>query len=192
MAVWTHGDVARLPVATNRTLSFDAVFRNEHDFVWRTLRHYGVPDVGLDDATQDVFVVVHRRLADFDGRAPLRSWLIGIARRVGSRYRSRTAAEAQRETPLGVVEPSSADPGPHSRAIRVEAADFVTTFLTGLPPKLRVAFQLCEVEGMSAPEVGDVLGIPVNTVYSRLRLARARFERALERRQLREKRSNAR
>ncbi len=192
MAVCTHGDVARFPVATNWTLSFDAVFRDEHDFVWRTLRHYGVPDAGLDDATQDVFVVVHRRLADFDGRAPLRSWLIGIARRVASRHRSRTAAQARREAPLGVVEPSSGDPGPHSGAIRVEAADFVTTFLDGLAPKLRVVFQLCEIEGMSAPEVGDVLGIPVNTVYSRLRLARARFERALERRQLREKRSNAR
>ena len=192
MAVCTHGDVARLPVATNRTLSFDAVFRDEHDFVWRTLRHYGVPDPGLDDATQDVFVVVHRRLADFDARAPLRSWLIGIARRVASRHRSRTAAQAQRETSLGVVEPSSNDPGPHSGAIRVEAADFVTTFLDGLAPKLRVVFQLCEIEGMSAPEVAEALGIPVNTVYSRLRLARARFEGALERRQLREKRSNLR
>ncbi len=192
MAVWTHGDVARLPVATHRTLSFDAVFRDEHDFVWRTLRHYGVVDAGLDDATQDVFVVVHRRLADFDGRAPLRSWLIGIARRVASRHRSRAAAQVQREAPLGFVEPTSADPGPHSRAIRVEAADFVTTFLDGLPPKLRVVFELCEIEGMSAPEVGEVLGIPINTVYSRLRLARARFEHALERRRLREKRSNAR
>lgn len=192
MAVCTHGDVARLPVVTNRTLSFDAVFRDEHDFVWRTLRHYGVPDAGLDDATQDVFVVVHRRLSDFDGRSPLRSWLIGIARRVASRHRSRTAAQAQRETPLGVVEPSSGDPGPHSGAIRIEAADFVATFLEALPPKLRVVFQLCEIEGMSAPEVADVLGASVNTVYSRLRLARARFERALERRQLREERSNTR
>lgn len=192
MAVCTHGDVARLPVATNRTLSFDAVFRDEHDFVWRTLRHYGVPGAGLDDATQDVFVVVHRRLADFDGRAPLRSWLIGIARRVASRHRSRTAVQAQREAPLGGLEPTSAELGPHSQAIRVEAVDFVTTFLDGLAPKLRVVFQLCEIEGMSAPEVGEVLGIPVNTVYSRLRLARARFERALERRQLCEKRSNPR
>ncbi|MBV1859320.1 MAG: sigma-70 family RNA polymerase sigma factor [Nannocystaceae bacterium] len=192
MTVWTHGDVAGLAVATHRTLSFDAVFRDEHDFVWRTLRHYGVPEAGLDDATQDVFVVVHRRIADFDGRAPLRSWLIGIARRVGSRHRSRREAQARREAPLGAVEPSSSDPGPHSRAIRVEAADFVATFLDLLPPKLRGAFQLCEIEGMSAPEVADVLGIPVNTVYSRLRLARARFERALERRQLREKRSNSR
>jgi len=192
MTVWTRSGVARLGVARSRRLSFDAVFRDEHDFVWRTLRHYGVPDAGLDDATQDVFVVVHRRLSDFDGRGPLRSWLIGIARRVASRHRTRSAVRAQREAPLGAVEPSASGPSPHTGALRVEAVDFVSGFLDALPPKLRAAFQLCEIEGMSAPEVSAVLGVSVNTVYSRLRLARARFERALERRTLGEKRSNAR
>ncbi|MCR9164591.1 MAG: RNA polymerase sigma factor [Nannocystaceae bacterium] len=179
-------------MATSRPMSFDAVFRAEHDFVWRTLRHYGVPDAALDDATQDVFVVVHRRLTDYDDRAPLRSWLIGIARRVASRHRSKSAVRAQREAPLGPVEPRSGEPSPHTGAIRVEAVDFVSSFLDQLAPKLRAVFQLCEIEGMSAPEVGDALGIPTNTVYSRLRLARARFERALERRNVRERRIDRR
>ncbi len=173
-------------------MSFDAVFRAEHDFVWRTLRHYGVPDATLDDATQDVFVVVHRRLGDYDGRAPLRSWLIGIARRVASRHRSRSEVRARREAPLGPVEPSSGDPSPHAGALRVEAVDFVSSFLAQLAPKLRTVFQLCEIEGMSAPEVADALGVSVNTVYSRLRLARARFERALQRRNVRDRRSKSR
>lgn len=192
MTAWTRTGVARLSVATSRPTSFDAVFRAEHDFVWRTLRHYGVPDAALDDATQDVFVVVHRRLDDYDDRAPLRSWLIGIARRVASRHRSKSAVRAQREAPLGPVEPSSADPSPHTGAIRVEAVDFVSSFLDQLAPKLRAVFQLCEIEGMSAPEVAEALGISVNTVYSRLRLSRARFERALERRNVRERRSDRR
>lgn len=192
MTAWTPVAMARLSVASVRTPSFEAVFRQHHDFVWRTLRHYGVPDAALDDATQDVFVVVHRRLVDFDGRGSLRSWLIGISRRVASRSRSRSATRQQREAPLGPVEPRSANDGPHTGAIRVEAVDFVSGFLDSLAPKLRVAFQLCEIEGMSAPEVADSLGISVNTVYSRLRLARERFERALERRQLRERRSEGR
>lgn len=192
MTAWTRTGVARLSVATSRPMSFDAVFRAEHDFVWRTLRHYGVPDAALDDATQDVFVVVHRRLTDYDDRAPLRSWLIGIARRVASRHRSKSAVRAQREAPLGPVEPRSGEPSPHTGAIRVEAVDFVSSFLDQLAPKLRAVFQLCEIEGMSAPEVGDALGIPTNTVYSRLRLARARFERALERRNVRERRIDRR
>lgn len=187
MTAWTRSDVAPLRVATVRTPSFEAVFRDEHDFVWRTLRHYGVPDPALDDATQDVFVVVHRRLPDFDGRGPLRSWLIGIARRVATRHRVRSDVRAQREAPLGAVEPSASGPSPHTGAIRVEAVDFVSSFLDTLAPKLRDVFQLCEIEGMSAPEVADVLNIYVNTVYSRIRLARARFERALERRSLRER-----
>ncbi len=188
MTAWTRTGVARWDVTARSVPSFDAVFRDEHDFVWRTLRHWGVPDAALDDATQDVFVVVHRRLADFDGRAPLRSWLIGIARRVASRHRNRSAVRSHREAPLEVVDPVSAAPGPHTSAIRVEAVDFVAGFLDELPPKLRGVFQLCEIEGMSAPEVADVLRVPVNTVYSRLRLARARFERALHRRELREQR----
>lgn len=192
MTAWTRGDVAPLRVARLRTLSFDAVFRDEHDFVWRTLRHYGVADAGVDDATQDVFVVVHRRLPDFDPGAPLRPWLAGIARRVAARHRTRAAVRGQREQPLGVVEPSATGPDPHTRAVQVEAVDFVASFLVALPSKLRDVFQLCEVEGMSAPEVAALLKIPVNTVYSRLRLSRGRFERALQRRQVRERRSESR
>ncbi len=188
MATGIRTDVARWGVAARSGPSFDAVFRDEHDFVWRTLRHWGVPDAALDDATQDVFMVVHRRLADFDARAPLRSWLIGIARRVASRHRARAGVQSYREAPLEVVEPASPIPGPHSQAIRVEAVDFVSGFLDELPAKLRSVFQLCEIEGMSAPEVSDALKIPVNTVYSRLRLARTRFERALTRRELRDQR----
>ncbi len=152
-----------------------------------------MPDAGIDDATQDVFLVVHRRLQDFDGRTPLRSWLIGIARKVAARHRDRARRRSQRLELLddGTQLHDEGSVGPHSGAIRVEAAAFVESFLAGLPPKLRGVFQLCEVEGMSAPEVSDALGIPVNTVYSRLRLARERFEAGLVRRRHRERRETS-
>ena len=154
---------------------FSVVFREQHDFVWRTLRHFGVDDAHVDDATQDVFVVVHRRLDDFDGRAPLRSWLIGICRRVAQRYRERSAKRNDR---IEVVVPPD---DPEHVAQTNEAVEIVEQFLDSLDVDKREVFRMCEIEGMSAPEVADVLGVNLNTVYSRLRLARRRFEDALRR-----------
>ncbi len=159
-------------------MHFSAVFRDHHDFVWRTLRHFGVDDPLVDDATQDVFVVVHRRLCDFDGRAPLRSWLIGICRKVALRYRERSSRRS---------DPFESDPAvelhgdPEQAVQTTEAVNMVESFLDALDADKREVFRMCDIEGMSAPEVADVLGVNLNTVYSRLRLARRRFEDAVRR-----------
>jgi RNA polymerase sigma-70 factor (ECF subfamily) len=165
---------------------FSGVFRDHHDFVWRTLRHLGVHDPLVDDATQDVFVVVHRRLDDFDGRAPMRSWLIGICRRVAQRYRERSAKQADR---LEVVEEPRTDP--EHAVQQSEAVLVVEQFLDSLDADKREVFRMCEIEGMSAPEIAEVLGVNLNTVYSRLRLARLRFEEALRRHHARTERRTA-
>ena len=72
-------------------LDFDAVYEEHFPFVWRSLRRLGVDGHSMDDATQDVFLVVHRRLGDFEGRSTVRTWLFGIARRI-ARDRRRAAA----------------------------------------------------------------------------------------------------
>jgi RNA polymerase sigma-70 factor (ECF subfamily) len=169
---------------------FATVFRDHHDFVWRTLRHFGVDDAALDDATQDVFVVVHRRLDDFDGRAPLRSWLIGICRRVALRYRERSARRGDRLA-VAAEDPAVAPGDPEQAAEASEAVELVEDFLTALDPDKRAVFRLCEIEGMSAPEVADALGVNLNTVYSRLRLARRRFEDTVRRHRARQARRTA-
>ncbi|MEM6994970.1 MAG: sigma-70 family RNA polymerase sigma factor, partial [Myxococcota bacterium] len=75
-------------------LEFSAVYRSNYDFVWRCVRRLGVPPGWVDDAAQEVFVIVHRRLGEFDARAPLRSWLFGILRKVAATQRRRAEREA--------------------------------------------------------------------------------------------------
>ena len=70
-----------------------AVYEAHFRYVWRCLRSLGVHDAHLDDALQDVFVVVQRRLAEFDGSAQLRTWLYAIALRIARKYRERLRRE---------------------------------------------------------------------------------------------------
>jgi RNA polymerase sigma-70 factor (ECF subfamily) len=132
----------------------------------------------VEDVVHDVFLVVHVRLPDFEpDRATLRSWLYGILRRVVSHHR-RGAARAQRR--LAVVPPPPDQPSPDEHVARLEAADMVDRFIGQLDDKKRPVFTLAEVEGMSAPEIAQCIDIKLNTVYSRLRLARREFEKFIQ------------
>ena len=164
---------------TGLVLDFERVYRDHFAFVWRTLLRLGVREAGLDDAAQEVFLVVHRRLADFDGRVALRSWLFGIA--------YRTALAHRRSVRKTDAEPLPADLGgsgctPHDQVVASEAVQFLDAFLETLGDAQRSVFILVELEQMSVPEIATALGVKLNTVYSRLRLARAAFRRAVERR----------
>ncbi len=155
---------------------FDTVYAELFPFVWRCLRGLGVPNPSLDDACQDVFLVVHRRLPEFSGKASLRTWLYGIVRKVASNQR-RTAHRKGKGAPLDEELPSAA-PSPYEGAEEAEVAAFVRAFLDALEPKRREVFLLALLEGMSIPEVATALSIPLNTAYTRLRLVRAEFEKA--------------
>lgn len=156
---------------------FDAIYAEFFPFVWRCLRGLGVAEAGLDDAAQDVFVVVHRRFAEFRGNSSVRTWLYGIVRNVASNHRRSLARKAY-ALPLD-VEPPSRAAGPAEAAEQAEAAAFVERFLQGIDVKKREVFMLALLEEMTMPEIAEALGVPVNTAYSRLRLARADFQRAL-------------
>ena len=160
---------------------FAQLYARHHAYVWRILRRLGVPDAALEDATQDVFVVVHRRRDSLDPDASVRSWLFGIARRVAAdlhrgNRRLRRRLEAVPEAPPA--------PPLDEEVSRAEAADFVRRFLERLDDGHRMVFVLADVEGLTAPEISDAMQIPVNTVYSRLRSTRKKFERAVSRRKL--------
>lgn len=154
------------------------VYDRHAPFVWRVLRGLGVDADRLDDAVQDVFVVVHRRLDDFEGRSALTTWLYGIARRVASQYR-RSAPRHQGDADPDALAGAAS---PYEDARRRQAARLLGEILDELDDDKREVFVLIEIEQLSAPDVAAMIGIPVNTVYSRLRLARARFEAALARR----------
>jgi RNA polymerase sigma factor (sigma-70 family) len=155
------------PSADDPAARIAALFDAHCGFVCRVLRHLGVHEAALDDAVQDVFVTAHRRWSSFEGRSSVRSWLYGIARRIASRYRRSADARARRfaaagdEAPEGIDEPFA----------RVHAAHSLAALLHELDADKRAVFVLAEVEGMTAPEVAEALGIPLGTAYSRLRAA---------------------
>jgi RNA polymerase sigma-70 factor (ECF subfamily) len=158
---------------------FDTVYDDYFDFVWRTCRRLGIPEASLDDAVQDVFIVVHRRLGDFRGHSSLKTWLFGVVLRVVQTHR-RTASRRPAE-PLGDYEPKCPKAGPAEATAKAQARAVLQRLLDELDEEKRVVFVLVEIEQMSCPEVAEAVSANINTVYSRLRAARKDFDAALAR-----------
>jgi RNA polymerase sigma-70 factor, ECF subfamily len=156
---------------------FEALYRDNFAFVWRVLRRLGIPIAQLEDAAQDVFVIVHRR-RDRWTHGSARSWLFGIARRVAADVRRSQRRGDRRLRAVADVPPPPRDPSG-----RMEAADFVARVLDTMDPDKRIVFTLADIEGLTAKEIGDALDVNVNTIYARLRAARRIFKdaRAAER-----------
>jgi RNA polymerase sigma-70 factor (ECF subfamily) len=163
--------------------SFNAVYEATFELAWRVLRRMGVAAPQLDDAAQDVFVVVHRRLPEFEGRSSLRTWVAGIAVRVAADYRRRFRRQGT-QLDLDLTEDlPDPKPDPAESVASAEARALVARLLLALPESQREVFVLVELEGLSAPEVAQAIGVNLNTVYSRLRLARRAFNAELEQHQ---------
>jgi RNA polymerase sigma-70 factor (ECF subfamily) len=159
--------------------AFDAFYRAHFPFVWRTLRRLGVAEASLDDAAQEVFVVVHRRLGAFRADSSPKAWLYAIAQRVASDQR-RTVRRKGNLLPLHEDMPA-AERSPLESAMRSEASDLVLAFLAELDPDRRTAFILADLEQMSAPEVARAAKANVNTIYYRIASARKAFVAFVER-----------
>jgi RNA polymerase sigma-70 factor (ECF subfamily) len=147
--------------------TFDDVYREHVAFVWRVLRGLGVAPAQLEDAAQDVFVIVHRRLASFEGRAAITTWLFAISRRIASRYRRKQ--KPKDPPPSEWVAPAD----PFAEASRGEAAAIIEAAMGRMDDDKRIVFSLVELEQVPVAEVARLLDLNVNTAYSRLRLARA-------------------
>jgi RNA polymerase sigma-70 factor, ECF subfamily len=158
---------------------YDAHF----DFVWRSLRRLGVPLHALDDAAQEVFLVALRRHDEFEGRSAIKTWLFGIAWNV-ARSLARSPSRREEALPDGVAD--AQELGPQEAASRSEAIRMLYALLDELESERRAVFVMSELEEMSAPEIAEITGTPLNTVYSRLRAARSDFDAALKRRRARD------
>ncbi len=167
------------PNAAARAVDFEACYEAHFDFVARALRHLGVADAARDDAAQEVFLVVHRRLATFDHAASMRSWLFAIAVNV-ARDQRRSLRRKGGHAPLP-DDLADGSPGPHDALARSEALRLGERLLATLDEDRRVVFLMVDYEQMSVPEVAAALGVNVNTLYSRLRAARIDFDAALSR-----------
>ncbi len=180
------GSIAPVSGATRdaaaRAATFRSMYEAQLDFVWRNLRRLGVSEAEVDDKAQEVFVIAHRRFGEFEerGHGP-RAWLFQIAIRV--------ASDARRHSRRHPVDPDGGL-AQDRESIAPTQADALDTrrqldqldrALATIDVGRRAVLVLHEIEEMTAPEIARVLSIPLNTVYSRLRVAREELEDAMAR-----------
>lgn len=162
------------PIENPSVAFFERLYREHHRRVRWVLRGGGIAGAELDDAVHDAFLAMHRRLPQRDPGVPEPVWVTGVARSVAFTLR-RSAARRSR-TKDAVPEPP-APRRPDEELARKEAWRRLESFLAGLDDDQREAFVLIELLGMRTAEVADLANAPANTISSRLRLARRRFER---------------
>jgi RNA polymerase sigma-70 factor, ECF subfamily len=169
-------------------MTFQELYDRHFDFVWRSLRRLGVPEVDLADVAQEVFVVVHRKLPEFEERSKLTTWLFRIC--MHSARDRRRRAHVRREVADGKtvdgLEGTAEDAGR-----MLERRDDLALFeavLDGINADQRAVFVMFELGEMTGEDIGAELEIPLGTVYSRLRLAREAFRRGVIRESARQTR----
>lgn len=162
------------------TTHFADVFREHAPYVWRAMRRLGVREADAEDLCQEVFVVVHRKLAEFEGRSSMRTWIYGICVRVARDHRRR--AHVRREQPTEHVPEERRSAPQLAELLRSEARALLDAALETLDDDKRAVFVLYEIEGLEMKEVAEAVGCPLQTAYSRLHAARKRVTATVERR----------
>jgi RNA polymerase sigma-70 factor, ECF subfamily len=164
---------------------FEAIYRDHYTPVWRFLMHLGVPRSDVADVTHNVFLIAHRKLGEFEQRSSLRTWLCGIAWRVGRDF-MRSSAVRLEVSAEDAFDVDMAAPEDSAEALQQrQKLALAMGLLDALPADQREVFVLHELEQMTGPEIAALMGTPVNTVRSRLKRARDTFQRRLA--ELREK-----
>ncbi|MBX7080756.1 MAG: sigma-70 family RNA polymerase sigma factor [Nannocystaceae bacterium] len=153
---------------------FRALYRGHFGFVWSLTAHFGVPSGAREDVAQEVWLTVHRRIDALRPDASPRAWVASIARHVASRHHRAQTRRVRKHEALSLISDRAAD-----AAIEPDALTLVEDALARMDPGQREVFLLTQVEELSGPEVAQALELPLNTVYSRLRLARARLAEAV-------------
>jgi len=171
-----------LSPAGETAVDLSAVHAEHADFVWITLQRFGVARPDLEDAFQDVFIVIQRRIASFDWACPLTTWIFAVCRRVASTYRRRADRDRGRHEPLAdeLTDPGSS---PEELVADHQAQARLDRMLDGMDLDRRAVFVMFEIEEMPCAEIAAMVGVPLGTVYSRLHAARKEIAKLLEKEQ---------
>jgi RNA polymerase sigma-70 factor (ECF subfamily) len=168
-------------------LSFAEVYQQCFPFVWRSVLRLGIPEASVDDVAQEVFIIIHRQLPMFEGRSSLRTWVYGILWRVVSEQRrARRTQEVPRGKELDAL-PAISDLSADGELERQQARALIDRILSVLDDKKREVFVLAELEQLTVPEIAEITGTNLNTIYARLRAAREEFEQAARRLEMRDR-----
>jgi RNA polymerase sigma-70 factor, ECF subfamily len=171
---------------------FEEVYAEHFPFVWRSVRRLGVDPSAVDDTVQEIFLVVHRRLAEFEARASMKTWLFGIVLRVVRQHRRTLRRKPAQLGGAAAMDPDvegvrdAAGRGPHEQMAEREAVRALHAILDEIDDEKRAVFVLAELEQMTVPEIAEAVEANVNTVYSRLRAARRDFDQAVLRHRARD------
>lgn len=155
------------------------IFDEHARYVFRVLRYFGVPEADVPDVCQEVFVTVHRKLDEFEGRSSVRTWLYRICQRKASDHRRKSHVRHEVATDLAAPEQAHLERSSDERA-RVEARSTLTFALAELDEAKRDVFVLYEIEGLTMQEVSEIVDCPLQTAYSRLHAARDIVARAVD------------
>jgi len=147
------------------------------DAAWRVIRMRVADDATAEDALQETFLGVWRGAAGFSGDAPVRSWILAMARRQAARTWRRRAGEPQQTEPLANLGKAAGwgGPDPELAASRAEQDHLLHRALDRLPPEDREVITLRDLEGLSGPEAAEALKIGLPALKSRLHRARLRL-----------------
>ncbi len=168
---------------------FPKIYAQYFNFVWSSARRLGVEPAAIDDVVQEIFIVIHARVETLEKPEALRSWIYGVVRRTVSTYhRTRRTRRSIGLTTAVEEETVSYAPTPLEQTEQNADLELLQSLLAELDEPKREVFSLVELEELTVPEVADALEIPLNTAYSRLRMAREAFEAALARHEARTKR----
>ncbi len=166
------------PARAVRTGSFESIYRAHAGFVFQVLVRLGVSRSDAEDVCQEVFAIVHAKLASFAGRSALRTWIYGIAFRAASEHRRR--AWVRRERPMD-VDPGVDDGTPLEKLAAKQARAVLERILASLDDEKRSVFVFYEIEQLPMSEVAEIVGCPLQTAYSRLHAARDSVQDAIVR-----------
>ena len=159
--------------APERMARLSALAEEQFAYVWRLLRRLGLSDADADDAAQQAFLVAWRRLDDIEEGSE-RAFLYKAA--VHTVYKHRRAERRRSERELDTLALSATEPAPDELLNQRRAREILDAIVGTMSLELRVVFVLYGIDRLSTTEVADVVGIPLGTVASRLRRARADFE----------------
>lgn len=168
-------------LASGTRPSFEALYDEHVDRLFRALRRFGVADASLEDAVQDVFVTAYRKLDSFEGKSALSTWLYGIALHVARNYRRHVRRHPETPTEDDAVLDGESGGDLERSLEEAEAVRILYRLLDELEDEKRELFVLAELEQLSAPEIASFLGVNVNTIYARIRAARTAFDQAVSR-----------
>ena len=164
-----------LPAQAPQLPPMRELFREHAPFVYRVLRRLGVNEAEVEDLCQEVFMIVHRRLPEFEGRSRLRTWIYAIALRRASNHKRRAYHRYERPTAVPPDQESASDPSGELTQERARAV--LDSLLAELSEERREVFVLFEIEELDMREVAEIVGCPLPTAYGRLYAARRELQR---------------